>query len=63
VVAIVVTESDPAPTEADVIREISARLAKFKLPKRVFFVTELPRNAMSKVEKNALRKQYDGVLS
>jgi len=63
VVAIVVTESGSVLTEAGVIQEISARLAKFKLPKRVFFISELPRNAMSKVEKNALRKQYGGVLS
>lgn len=31
---------------------------KFKLPKRVLFVAELPRNSMGKVQKNALREQY-----
>ncbi len=33
-------------------------LAAFKRPKRVIFVDELPRNAMGKVQKAALRAQY-----
>jgi malonyl-CoA/methylmalonyl-CoA synthetase len=33
-------------------------LANYKAPKRVFFVDELPRNAMGKVQKNALRDRY-----
>ena len=31
------------------------RLARFKRPRRVVFVDELPRNAMGKVQKAALR--------
>ena len=34
------------------------RLARFKQPKRVFFVDGLPRNAMGKVQKARLREQY-----
>ena len=37
---------------------IEARLAKFKLPKRVLFVDELPRNTMGKVQKNLLRDRF-----
>ena len=37
------------------------RLAKYKLPKRVLFVQELPRNTMGKVQKAALRKKYAGL--
>lgn len=48
---------DVAP-EADVIRHLGERLAKFKLPKRVFVTTELPRNAMGKVQKAELRTKY-----
>jgi malonyl-CoA/methylmalonyl-CoA synthetase len=58
VVAVLVTEPDCVITESEVIRAISRRVAKFKVPKRVFFVAELPRNTMSKVEKNALRQQF-----
>ena len=46
------------PSEAEVISALSDRLAKFKLPKRVFVVGELPRNAMGKVQKAELRNQY-----
>ncbi len=33
-------------------------LAKFKLPRKIVFVDELPRNAMGKVQKNLLRDSY-----
>ena len=39
-------------------RRWNGRLAKFKLPKRVVFVDELPRNTMGKVQKNLLREAY-----
>ena len=41
--------------------QLKERLAKFKLPKRVIFVPDLPRNTMGKVQKNALRDQYGGI--
>ena len=34
------------------------RLAKFKQPKRIMFVEQLPRNSMGKVQKNQLRETY-----
>jgi malonyl-CoA/methylmalonyl-CoA synthetase len=46
------------PSEAEILSALSERLAKFKLPKRVFAVRELPRNAMGKVQKNELRLQF-----
>jgi malonyl-CoA/methylmalonyl-CoA synthetase len=46
-----------APTERAVIDACRAELAAFKVPKRVVEVTELPRNAMGKVQKNRLREQ------
>jgi malonyl-CoA/methylmalonyl-CoA synthetase len=45
-------------TEAALMANMRARLAAFKCPKRVLFVTDLPRNAMGKVQKNLLREQY-----
>jgi malonyl-CoA/methylmalonyl-CoA synthetase len=45
-------------TEAAVIAAIGHRLARFKQPKRVLFVADLPRNAMGKVQKAALRAQH-----
>jgi malonyl-CoA/methylmalonyl-CoA synthetase len=58
VTAVVVPKKDGAPDEKTVIAALEARLAKFKLPKRVLFVPELPRNAMGKVQKAELRKTY-----
>jgi malonyl-CoA/methylmalonyl-CoA synthetase len=57
-VVAVATTTREAPAEADIIAALSRRLAKFKVPKRVFFVADLPRNAMGKVQKADLRKIY-----
>ena len=39
------------------IGALKAEIAGFKVPKRVIFATELPRNAMGKVQKNVLREK------
>jgi malonyl-CoA/methylmalonyl-CoA synthetase len=51
-----------APDEKAVIAALGDRLAKFKLPKRVFIVDDLPRNAMGKVQKAELRKTYSATF-
>ena len=58
VTAVVVAKAGHAPSEADLIAALKAEIANFKVPKRVHFVAELPRNAMGKVEKNTLRQRY-----
>ena len=58
VTAVVVPAPGGAADEAAVIAALDGRLAKFKQPKRVIFVPELPRNTMGKVQKNVLRDQY-----
>jgi len=58
VVAVIVPENSAALDEADILAALTDRLAKFKQPKRVFFVETLPRNAMGKVQKNALRDTH-----
>ncbi len=59
VIAVVVPRKDAAaPTEAQVVAAMKARLANFKVPKRVHVVDELPRNAMGKVQKNLLRDRF-----
>ena len=47
-----------ALSEADVIGALRTRLAAYKLPKRVLFAAELPRNVMGKVQKAQLRARY-----
>jgi malonyl-CoA/methylmalonyl-CoA synthetase len=58
VTAVVVLRPGAALTEAEVIGALQERLARFKLPKRVIFVPDLPRNSMGKVQKAALRETY-----
>ncbi|MEI2776031.1 MAG: hypothetical protein V9G19_08680 [Tetrasphaera sp.] len=50
----------PTLTEADITAALAGRLARFKQPKRVVFVPELPRNTMGKVQKNLLRDRFAG---
>jgi malonyl-CoA/methylmalonyl-CoA synthetase len=58
VTAVVVVEPAASLSEADIMRAIQARLARYKIPKRVLLVDELPRNAMGKVQKSLLRATY-----
>jgi malonyl-CoA/methylmalonyl-CoA synthetase len=58
VTAVVVCSKGANVSEASVLEALEGRLAKFKMPKRVFVVDELPRNAMGKVQKNILRDTY-----
>jgi malonyl-CoA/methylmalonyl-CoA synthetase len=60
VVAVVVASDGHALTEASVIASLRGEIAHFKVPKRVVFALELPRNAMGKVQKNALREKLAG---
>ena len=48
-----------AELDADeLIRALEPTLARFKLPRKVFVLDELPRNAMGKVQKNILRERF-----
>jgi malonyl-CoA/methylmalonyl-CoA synthetase len=58
VTAVVVCDKGAHVDETSVLRALDGRLAKFKMPKRVIVVDELPRNAMGKVQKNILRDTY-----
>src|ERR1041384_2533158 len=52
VTAAVVRSNGSALDERSILEALSGRLARFKQPKRVIFVDELPRNTMGKVQKN-----------
>jgi malonyl-CoA/methylmalonyl-CoA synthetase len=57
VVAVCVKQKAAPLDEAAVIAHVKSQIANFKVPKRVVFVEDLPRNAMGKVQKNVLREQ------
>jgi malonyl-CoA/methylmalonyl-CoA synthetase len=63
VTAVLVRQPGAAVDEAAVLNGLEGRLAKFKMPKRVFVVDELPRNTMGKVQKNILRDTYKDIYT
>jgi malonyl-CoA/methylmalonyl-CoA synthetase len=63
VTAVVVCHPDAGISETSVLKGLDGRLAKFKMPKRVFIVQELPRNTMGKVQKNVLRDAYKDIYT
>ncbi len=61
-VVAVIAAKDKLPDEAAMIAGLAQGLAKFKVPKRIFVVPELPRNTMGKVQKAELRMLHAGVF-
>jgi malonyl-CoA/methylmalonyl-CoA synthetase len=59
VVAVIVGTPDQAALDA----AIATNLARFKHPRHLAFVDDLPRNAMGKVQKNLLRERYAKVFA
>ena len=63
VTAIIVKEIKSGTTEEQVMAFLQDKIARFKQPQKIFFVDELPRNTMGKVQKKALRDTYHGIYS
>ena len=63
VVAVLVSHDSNHPTSEAIMAQTKDDLAKFKQPKAIFWVEELPRNTMAKVQKNVLRDQYVDLFS
>jgi malonyl-CoA/methylmalonyl-CoA synthetase len=63
VTAVVVLDGTRDMSEDDIKSTLAGQLAKFKQPKRVYFVDQLPRNTMGKVQKAELRKTYESTYS
>ena len=56
--ALVVVREGTQPTEDELTAHCRERLAGYKVPKSVELVPELPKNALGKLEKKALRARY-----
>ena len=56
----IVARSDPTLTEDGVLSFCQGRIARFKQPRAVAFVDELPRNPSGKLLKHELRKRFPG---
>ncbi len=63
VVAVVTPKPGATLDPAAVVARLKSQIANFKVPKKVFVVAELPRNAMGKVQKNLLREQHKALFA
>jgi malonyl-CoA/methylmalonyl-CoA synthetase len=61
VVAAIVRKNNSL-SEIEVKKYLSDKLAKFKQPKKIIFIENLPRNTMGKVQKAELRKKYKSLF-
>ena len=57
-VAIIVPSRDKSPNLQQIESEIKLALARYKHPRKIIIVDQLPRNTMGKVQKNILRNEY-----
>jgi len=62
-VAVVIARPQAVLDPDQVLAQLKAGLANFKVPKRCYMVSDLPRNTMGKVQKNLLREQYKDLFS
>lgn len=58
VLAVIVAKPGGAPSTETLEAAVRARLARYKHPRRMLIVDDLPRNAMGKVQKNLLREAH-----
>jgi malonyl-CoA/methylmalonyl-CoA synthetase len=56
--AVVLAAGMQQPSEATALSALRERLAAYKLPKRILFVDDLPRNSMGKVQKKLLCERF-----
>ena len=45
-------------SESEVINYAEKKLAKFKIPKKIFFVDEIPKGVTGKLQRNVLAKKF-----
>lgn len=63
VTALLVPQAGTTLDPDGLLRTLRGQIAAFKCPKRLLVVAELPRNAMGKVQKKALREQHAGLYA
>jgi fatty-acyl-CoA synthase len=61
--AIVVRRDGATVIEAELLAHCAAALARYKIPRSVIFAEALPRNAVGKVNKPTLRRQFGSAVS
>ena len=54
----IIIKSGEICSENDVLEYAKEKLAKFKIPKKIFFVEEIPKGATGKLQRNVLAKKF-----
>ncbi len=62
VAAVVRSGRAECPAAPEIIERLKGEVANYKVPKRVVFIDALPRNAMGKVQKGLLSRDYDALF-
>ena len=62
-VAVIVSETETAPDLEIIESNLSKSLARYKHPRKLLWIDQLPRNTMGKVQKNILREEYKSLFS
>ncbi len=60
VAAFVMLHEKQQMAEEDLINALQGQIAHFKIPKRIFFVNDFPRNPAGKILKRELKKEFAG---
>ena len=63
VVGVIVPQAGQSPDPDAIMQAIRGKIARFKQPKKIVLLDQLPRNTMGKVQKNALRDRFTDLLS
>ena len=63
VVGVIVAENGQSPDIEGMMDAVRHSLARFKHPRQLVVLSELPRNSMGKVQKNILRDRYQGMFT
>lgn len=63
VLGVIVPENGTTPDTDAMMEAVRHSLARFKHPRKLVVLEELPRNTMGKVQKNILREHYQGMFA
>ncbi|WP_281995455.1 malonate--CoA ligase [Ruegeria faecimaris] len=63
VLGLLVAEPNKSPDLEAIMASAQTQLARFKHPRKLIVLNELPRNTMGKVQKNALREAYKDLFT
>ena len=62
-IAVIVSETETSPDLEIIESNLSKSLARYKHPRKLLWIDQLPRNTMGKVQKNILREEFKSLFS